>query len=249
MSVARLHRWHRAVGLIVAIVLVVLAITGLALTFTESLRLDKRFVAAKSLLDWYSVKPPPLPLSFRVGSHWISQVGPRVYFDDNAFASRIHTLHGATVSAETIVIGLDQEIWLLTPDGEIIERLAGTDGVPQAIDAVGLSADGEPVARADRRNFSIAIDDGRVEPTELSAVSWAAPSRLPKALEHQLAALYRGHELTFERIALDLHTGRIFGEVGVAIVTLSTLGMVLLAISGVVTWWRRWRRLHRHHHH
>ncbi|MSR15803.1 MAG: PepSY domain-containing protein [Gammaproteobacteria bacterium] len=245
MSVARLHRWHRAVGLFVALLIAMLTTTGLALTYTEALGLDKHFITTPSLLNWYAIRPPPLPLAYQVGPHWISQVGTHLYFDQTLFPARATSLHGACLTREVIVAAVDQELWFLTHGGEVIERLP----IAEPIESLGLSADGTPVVRARNRSFSIDVESGDIGVAESGKITWAEPTSLPLALAQALTALYRGRELTLERVVFDLHTGRIFGFIGVTLVSLSALGMLFLAGSGAVTWWRRWQRLHRRHHH
>jgi PepSY-associated TM region len=248
MNITRTHRWHRRVGLCVAVVIVVLAATGIVLTYSDALRLDKRFISAASVLDWYAVRPAAPPTrTYSVGSHWISQQGSRLYFDAVAFPTAITTLHGADIAGDTIIAAVDQELWLLTPEGELIERMGGADGIPPAIEAIGLTKDGKPTLLADQKALAIDLDSGAVVATD-GEITWATPATPPPALAQTLNALYRGRELTLERVILDLHTGRIFGTVGVTVVNLSALAMIFLAGSGAVTWWRRWQRMHRRHH-
>ena len=44
--------------------------------------------------------------------------------------------------------------------------------------------------------------------------------------------------ITYERIIVDLHTGRLFGVVGITLIDIVTLGMLILAITGTISWMR-----------
>ena len=44
--------------------------------------------------------------------------------------------------------------------------------------------------------------------------------------------------ITYERIVVDIHTGRIFGTVGITLVDLVTIGIILLSMTGTITWLR-----------
>ena len=44
--------------------------------------------------------------------------------------------------------------------------------------------------------------------------------------------------ITYERIVVDIHTGRIFGTIGITLVDLVTIGIILLSITGTITWLR-----------
>jgi hypothetical protein len=243
---ARLHRWHRATGVVAALLVFVLAITGIALTYTETLRLDERLISSETLLDWYAIRPPPRPVGVFVDPHWVSLVGSRLYFDTLELAPQIKRLSGAVSTIDFVIVGVDQELWLLTPRGELIERLTAADGVPPELDAVGLTTKNIAIARAGPRLYEIDATNGSVKAVADQPVTWAGYGELPEALTAELAAHYRGRELTLERVVLDLHTGRFFGTIGASAMSLSALAMMFLAVSGAATWWRRVRRLHRH---
>jgi len=44
--------------------------------------------------------------------------------------------------------------------------------------------------------------------------------------------------ITYERIIVDLHTGRLFGVVGITLIDIVTLGMLVLSITGTISWMR-----------
>jgi uncharacterized iron-regulated membrane protein len=52
---------------------------------------------------------------------------------------------------------------------------------------------------------------------------------------------YRGSGLTLERILLDLHTGRLFGPAGVALINIASILLLVLIFSGIVLWISRAR--------
>ena len=45
--------------------------------------------------------------------------------------------------------------------------------------------------------------------------------------------------ITYERIVVDLHSGRLFGSFGVTLVDLVTIGIILLSCTGTYTWIRQ----------
>lgn len=50
---------------------------------------------------------------------------------------------------------------------------------------------------------------------------------------------YAGEILTMDRIILDLHTGRFFGEAGVWVMDIAAIAFIILSITGIVMWMRR----------
>ena len=47
-----------------------------------------------------------------------------------------------------------------------------------------------------------------------------------------------GKTITYERIIVDIHSGRLFGAVGVTLVDLVTIGIIILSLTGTITWFR-----------
>jgi len=63
-------------------------------------------------------------------------------------------------------------------------------------------------------------------------------------VQRSLLDQYRGSGLSWERLLLDLHSGRLFGSVGVFIIDLAGIALLLIALSGVWVWVTkpgRWR--------
>ncbi len=57
-------------------------------------------------------------------------------------------------------------------------------------------------------------------------------------LQQAITRVYRGEGLSLERLLLDLHSGRIFGSIGVLVYDLLALALGFLSISGLVLWFR-----------
>ena len=45
--------------------------------------------------------------------------------------------------------------------------------------------------------------------------------------------------ISYERIIVDMHTGRIFGVAGVSLIDIISIGIILLSITGFITWLKR----------
>jgi uncharacterized iron-regulated membrane protein len=240
-----LHRWHRIIGLGAAGLLVLLAITGIALAYDVQLQLDRRFITSAPLLDWYAIRPAPPPIAYRTHEGWVTQSGTRLYLDHQLLADRITKLQGALAVSAMIVLAVDDELWFLDQHRNVVDKLSTLDGLPPAITAIGISEAHSLAVRADTGDYLVGLESLVISPQPLKDVSWAQMSTAPAPLQAALAADYRGSQLSLERLILDLHTGRILGVVGVAIVNLSALAMIVLAASGVLAWSRRRRRMRR----
>jgi hypothetical protein len=239
LKLRTLFRLHRALGAFAAAFVLMLAVTGVLLNHTEDLRLDHRYVSSNLLLDWYGIKPPRASRSFRVDGHWVTEMGERLYFDRSDLADLGSSpLVGAVGVPGIVVVAQHEGLLLLSPSGQRIEMLQEGQGVPAAVQRIGTDAAKVVVStpKGDYRADGELLQWDKVH--DAQGVVWASPQPLPPALEEALLKKYRGQGLPWERVLLDLHSGRILGRPGEILVDLVGLGLLFLACTGVWMWWR-----------
>jgi hypothetical protein len=238
--------WHRHIGIISALFVILLAGTGLLLNHTEDLALDSRHVESVLLLDWYGVKAPDSMPGYRVGSHTISEVGTQIYWDTTPVPHASPPLRGAVEAHGMVIIGTDGQLLLFTPDGELIERMEETDGTPAGIQSLGINAGGNLVVRTARGILQ--ADSSIIKWREFTdaPINWPVPVQPAPALRTALQQAYRGTGLTLEQVLLDIHSGRILGSHGIYLIDAAALLFLVLAISGVWLWARHLSSARRH---
>ena len=238
--------WHRHMGIISALFVILLSGTGLVLNHTEDLALDSRHVQSVLLLDWYGIKAPESMPGYRVGSSTISEVGTQIYWGTTPVSRLSPPLVGAVVAHDMIIIGAGGQLVLFTPDGELIERLDEASGTPAGIQSLGINAGGNLVVGTAR---GILQADSSIlkwrESTDVP-ISWSVPVQPAPELHTALQQAYRGTGLTLERVLLDIHTGRILGSRGIYLVDAAALLFLVLAVSGVWLWARHQSSARKH---
>lgn len=234
----RLAQWHRALGLAAALFVLLLAVTGVMLNHTDALQLDKRYVRAEWLLDWYGIAPASAPVSFAAGAQRVTEIDDRLYLDARAIPGRYGRLVGAARLPHVVVAAFNDALVLLTPEGDIVEIVRADEGLPAGTRAVAVDRGTLRVLAA---HGVYATDEGvtRWRPVRATAVAWARPMSLPPPLKARLVALYRGQGLSVERVLRDLHSGRLFGRFGPFAMDLAAAALLLLAATGVWLWSRR----------
>lgn len=246
-----LRRWHRRLGIIVALFAILLSTTGLLLNHTEELALDSSYVRSDALLDWYGISPPGKPLSYAAGGHWISQLGERLYFDEHELAvDAPGRLLGAVALADRVVVAIEGHLMLFDLSGELLETLGGAQGAPAGARLIGVkdetlvvrASHGDYLADKDLLKWEEGEKEGRA-PAPVDAY-WAEPGTLPRGLHDQLIEAYRGKGLSLERVLLDLHSGRIMGGAGIVAVDIGAILFLLLAVSGIIMWLRHLKQSH-----
>lgn len=237
-----LYQWHRYLGLAVALLAVVLALTGVMLNHTERLGLDQRQLSQRWLLNWYGIEPPPGRF-FRAGEQWLSQWNEQLYLGRRELSYRhARPLVGAVRLPEMIVAASDNELLLLTPEGQLIERLDGLSGVPSGIKNIALSTTGLVRLKTPTGGLIGHPDSGNWQSEAISTGQWPVTESPPAWLRQALAQQHPGPSLPLERVVLDLHSGRLFGSWGNYVMDGAALLLLFNAASGVWIWWRRRRQ-------
>ncbi len=239
--VGLLWRWHRRLGLAAALFALLLAVTGILLNHTAELGLDRSFIDAHWLHRAYGDRGGTLP-AYRLGERWLFRSADgRVYLDALEVAPCRGALVGAAAAGELLVAACAEELLLLTGEGVLVESFAAATGLPTPVTAIGeleggvlLQVDGAwRVADLDAVEFGERPPAGAV-------IRQLAPGSLPDALRRAIPSA--GDWLTWERLLLDLHSGRLFGRAGVLLVDAAGVLLGCLALSGVAMWWLHRRR-------
>ncbi|HEB83155.1 MAG TPA: hypothetical protein ENJ11_09875 [Gammaproteobacteria bacterium] len=239
--------WHRRIGLFAVVLVIILAITGIMLNHTEELELDETYVSNTWLLGWYGIAPEDAPVSYRAGEHIISSWNKQLFFDNHAIATLEQDIHGVMKGEEFIVVALDDAILLLSHEGEMIERVSTSISFSNIM-RLGIKYQRPVIETADHLYY---IADEHILDWDVMAnegVSWIEPYQLSSNEKDELLQAYLGKGLKLERVILDLHSGRIFGEYGIYLMDASAFALLWLSLSGFWVWNSRRRKMRRKRH-
>ena len=229
-----LYRLHRYMGLLSALVLIMLAVTGIALNHTEDLKLDSHKINSNAILDWYGIPSPQNLKSFATLDHWLTQVNQNIYFDKAVLIKTEENLLGSVETDEFIVAALSNSLLLLSVEGELIEQTPLNN-----IKRIGLNSKKAVVIIAGEEQLS--SNDGLLSwhSDNNKTVTWSKNTILPESIKKTIQSHFRSSILPLERVLLDIHSGRFFGMIGVIIVDISGIFVIILSLSGLAIWLRR----------
>ena len=234
-----MRRLHRSFGAFAAIFVLFMVLSGLVINHSNGLGLDQRNVSQSFVLGWYGLGKPSSIQSYAVGDDWLSFAGSQLYLNDKSVAT-IPGGVGAVSNGDILVAASGDELLLLDQDGNLVERLPWAPISATPIEAIGLhtngivsikTADQIWLADADLLNWQQAEEP-------VTNPLWSSPKPTPDELQQSITHSYRGEGLSLERVLLDLHSGRIFGTIGVLVYDLLALALGFLSISGLVLWFR-----------
>ncbi len=234
--VGMLWHWHRRLGVLAAFFALVLAITGIALNHSPELGLDRHFVDWPWLSQAYGDDSGDLP-AFQLGERWLSRAANgRIYLDAQEVAPCNGPLVGAVAAGELLYAGCAEELLLITHRGELVESINASTGLPVPLQAVGLIEE-QIVLQATGTWWLADLDlmeFNHRAPAAGADIRQRVPDRLPEAIRAAIPA--PAQWLSWERLLLDLHSGRVFGRLGVLWVDAVGVLLAGLALSGITMW-------------
>ncbi len=236
LSLYTLHRW---IGVLAALFVLHLAITGLVLNHASDWGLDRRPVRLESLQRAYGIEIAAPQQAYAIGAHWLSGAGGRVYWDDRPLGPN-GELVGVAASADWVLAVGTEAALLIDRHGTLIER-SDLGRWPGPILAVG-AADGGFVITTPSGGFWSGPELLDWTPFTATTARALAAQPLPAPLAARVQAEARSRVLDWQRVLLDLHSGRLPGPVGVLVTDLLALTLIGLALSGVMMWLRHRRR-------
>lgn len=234
-----IQKWHKKFGVFVALFIIFLVISGIVLNHSQQLKLNTKYIQTGWLLDLYQINPSNEPIAFNSSGSWVTQIGERVYFNQIEIAKDINKLIGVIYVNQIYVVAFDDQLTLLTEQGDIIEHLTSAEGVPAGMKAIGYDAQGDVVIKSSHGYYHVNLDALDWNERDDLEANWSQTSLIPEQLKSDLLKQYRGSGLTIERVLLDLHSGRIAGQWGVYFVDFVAILFLILAFTGVWMWWIR----------
>lgn len=231
---ARLIHWHRRVGLLLLPVLLMLAITGIMINHSQSWQWHQQPVYSR-LVGWlYGIPAARIQQSFEVKGHWLSEAGDQLWLDLTALG-HCNQLLGAAYWQETMVTLCSQQPQLWTIEGELVESLPS---LPAPAIGLVIAEGGHLIAAGREQAWQLDESSWQWQPTTTDQPLIVA-TPLPAPLQQSLTARLPLPDISRERLLLDLHSGRLFGDIGVWIVDASGVLLVFLCLTGAWSWLRR----------
>ena len=234
----RMRSLHRTMGAVVALFVLMLAITGVALNHTTDLKLDKQYVTWDWLLQHYGIANVQPDVVYLLDQNVITQFGSQVFVDAKPVTHSERPLLGGVVLDDLIVLATDDALLLFNPEGEFIERMGAAANVPPMIQNIGLFH-GDPVIQTRDGLWRSDFILDQWERVSLQGVGWSLPQSMPESIEAELAEYFHGKGVTVEQLLLDIHNGRILGQFGVWLLDILGILLLVLSFTGLWIWARR----------
>ncbi len=224
-----LQRWHRRLGALSALLMVLAAITGLALNHTDDLHLGSHYPQSSILLwPYQAVLEPSYVIETDAGT--LSSSGGELTLDGEWLAD-CEALLAFTVMDAGKLVSCGEQWHLFDADWQLLETLD-----PELI---GLRGD-EILGTA---GGQLLVKTGE-QWQQLDSATFELLGPVPgdDVVVMDMTEIKENHTISWQRLMQDLHSGRWFGGWGVWVMDIAAVILLLLAFSGLWMWWVKWRR-------
>jgi len=227
-------RWHRRIGLVCALLVLLLSVTGILLNHTSSLKLSSIKIHSAIIASLYGL-PTPEPASILVEDQWISHDGiQQLYLQDKTIAQCAAPLLGAALHQGLLHILCQDELLLLSPEGELLEIITPVLGLPSDLEALTLH-NTQLLLKTATGILNADLNTLQWLPSNVTPLQWPTPQAVPQQLSQ--AVNTEAPAMDLEQLLLDLHSGRLFGSVGVFVMDMAAILLIVLSITGFIAWY------------
>lgn len=235
-----LRTWHYGIGAAFAGIFIVLAGSGLAINHAHDFALDTKPVKATWLNRYYGLQSSDQLKAYHSAAVWFSQSGKNLFINEQSLGPCQGSLVGATVVEGLAYLLCERELIIATEKGEVIETLSGFE---ESFDRLGKTQT-QLLARGAQSQSIYQFNDDFAQWQKQSSTTkpeFIQARELPASLADSLAA-QTPSSLTWERVMLDLHSGRIFGRIGIWLIDLAAIALLFSSVSGLWLWMKKKRR-------
>lgn len=234
--------WHRKIGISIAIVVIFLSLTGLLLNHTETLNLAQININQSLILKRYHIQTDRDIQYFSEQDFKVALVDQDLYINQLSMDIEGKKLRGIGHYNQDFLVLIDDQLLIFNQALELLESVSVDDGLPNNI--VKMAVQDQQLYLANHQNvYQFYMDSLEVERIQSKKrIHWSKPTPIPEKLINDFSNQTDAKGLPLERIILDLHSGRFFGQIGVYIVDFIALLMIFLSISGVYMWSQRLKK-------
>ena len=231
------RNWHRCLGLVAALPLLWLAVSGLLLNHAAKLGLNDRMVTTGWILRHYNQVPGGDPTGVMVGDRVVAEWDGLLFLDSKPLPLQ-GKLAGAVALKGQLVVATDEEIGIFDGSDQLVLQLdeLSLPGVP--IGGIAAQED-RLLVFTQARWYRLSEDFFTSGEFDESVVS-TPPALLDSEIREELAdAIRTRRAMPLSRVILDAHSGSLFGWPGWLLTDLSAASVIVLTILGLRLYPRR----------
>ena len=228
-----IRKFHRWVGLIASIWLLVLASTGFLLQHSEKWQLDKKFINNSLILNQYGIAQQYI--AFKSDNNVLIQLDKQLIQHNIPTIKLSETINSAIYHQNNWIIATDSQIMWIDDSGQIIQTMDELDGLFLPINKIGLNNQ-DFVYSSNNKLF-----DSNSEPLNAKLannIQWSILNT-DSSLKQKAIELSSQNYLTYQQFIFDIHaaitTPSLLNDI-------AAISLIILSLSGIFLFFRKRKR-------
>lgn len=245
--IKHLRESHRLLGIWLAAFMIFFAVTGILINHGNQLAIDQSKVKLSWLHSFYGLSAPTDLQKFALegvsSTSNIFVLGKQVWLNNTLLFNSKTAIVSASTWQDFIVVVNRTELHMYTKKAELVDIFDESSDLPSNL--TNFFVDGDTFWLANSQGIFQSDDEfyswQPVEENLNKPISWIKSVQPSESEQLTITEQYKSQMLTWERVLLDLHSGRIFGEFGVLFVDLVAILLTVLSLTGIYMWVRQAR--------
>lgn len=238
--IRHLREWHRKSGIFAAILLIFLSISGIALNHTEAFKLGHTPITNQWLLQHYGIKDPSYATYFH--KRQFSVTDGYIFKGDTLLQDGSENVIAIGQYLDFDLVLTQNKLALYDDSNALVDQISANDGLPTDINAMAINTNAKNSTiilknpKGYYQNGQNLLDWQKVD--FITEPSWIQPDQVSSDDISNAKLRYKSQFLSLERVVLDAHSGRIFGDYMVLFMDIVALAIIILSLSGLYIWIR-----------
>ena len=227
------RKFHRWIGLIASVWLLLLASTGFLLQHSQQWHLDKSYINNAAVLKIYGIGEQFI--AFKHNNQQLIQLDKQLIQNNTTTVKLNENINSAIYLQNLWVIATDTQIIWLDEKGQILQSLDQLDGIHLPISKIG-SSNQELIYNSNNNNYN--IESELIDPNSLTSIQWSQPET-NKNLKQKAIELTSTNYLTTEQFIFDIHAGITTPSL---LNDIAAISLIILSLSGIFLFFRKKKR-------
>lgn len=228
-----IRKFHRWIGLLASLWLLLLASTGFLLQHSQQWNLDKKHISNNTILKSYGIGEQFI--AFKQDNHQLIQLDHQLIQDNKVTIKLSEDLNSAIYHQDNWVIATDTQITWIDGNGRIIQSMDELDGLDLPINKIGKIKQ-EIIYTSNDNAYNLASEI--IESSTLSSTQWPQ-SNTDKDLKQKAIEFTSKNYLTFEKFIFDIHAGITAPSL---LNDIAAISLIILSLSGIFLFFRKRKR-------
>ncbi len=228
-----IRKFHRWVGLIASLWLLVLASTGYLLQHSQQWQLDKYYINNSLILNAYGIGEQFI--AFQQDNQQLMQLDKQIIQNEKPTIKLAENINSATYYQNNWVIATNTQIHWIDNSGQILQSLDEMDQINVPIDKIGTHNQNLVYLSNDKiytvENLSIVQDI--IQNTQWPKITTNVQ------LKNKAILLTSHNYLTAEQMIFDIHAGITTPSI---LNDIAAISLIILSLSGIFLFFRKRKR-------